>query len=78
MLEEYWVDGESNPCIGIILTVGFLPGLKVDAIPLFQPRKVTKLQFVKMMFSIGFFIFYCAELNCSAALSLIWERKWGQ
>ncbi|XP_052303589.1 F-box/LRR-repeat protein At5g63520 isoform X2 [Populus trichocarpa] len=39
MLEEYWVDGESNPCNGIILTVGFLPGLKVDAIPLFQPRK---------------------------------------
>ncbi|XP_061953779.1 F-box/LRR-repeat protein At5g63520-like [Populus nigra] len=39
MLEEYWVDGESNAYIGIILTVGFLPGLKVDAIPLFQPRK---------------------------------------
>ena len=78
MSEEYWVDGESNPCNGIILTVGFLPGLKVDAIPLFQPRKVTKLQFVKMMFSIGFFIFYCAKLNGSVALSLIWERKWGQ
>ncbi|KAJ6748387.1 F-BOX ONLY PROTEIN 22 [Salix purpurea] len=40
MLEEYWVDGESNSCFGIILTVGFLPGLIVDAIPLLQPRKV--------------------------------------
>ncbi|KAJ6386822.1 hypothetical protein OIU78_016700 [Salix suchowensis] len=40
MLEEYWADGESNSCFGIILTVGFLPGLIVDAIPLLQPRKV--------------------------------------
>ncbi|KAL3571290.1 hypothetical protein D5086_028539 [Populus alba] len=46
MLEEYWVDGESNPCIGIILTVGFLPGLKVDAIPLFQPRKGCRAEMV--------------------------------
>ncbi|KAG5234274.1 F-box/LRR-repeat protein [Salix suchowensis] len=38
MLEEYWADGESNSCFGIILTVGFLPGLIVDAIPLLQPR----------------------------------------
>ncbi|KAI9384717.1 hypothetical protein POPTR_012G100500v4 [Populus trichocarpa] len=40
MLEEYWADGESISCFGIILTVGFLPGLKVDVIPLLQPRKV--------------------------------------
>ncbi|KAB5532159.1 hypothetical protein DKX38_018829 [Salix brachista] len=40
MLEEYRADGESNSCFGIILTVGFLPGLIVDAIPLLQPRKV--------------------------------------
>ncbi|KAJ6977752.1 F-box/LRR-repeat protein [Populus alba x Populus x berolinensis] len=46
MLEEYWADGESNSCFGIILTVGFLPGLKVDVIPLLQPRKVHRLALV--------------------------------
>ncbi|KAJ6882515.1 hypothetical protein NC651_028953 [Populus alba x Populus x berolinensis] len=46
MLEEYWPDGESNSCFGIILTVGFLPGLKVDVIPLIQPRKVHRLALV--------------------------------
>ncbi|KAF9671727.1 hypothetical protein SADUNF_Sadunf12G0078400 [Salix dunnii] len=40
MLEENRSDEESNSCVGIILTVGFLPGLKVDAIPLLRPRKV--------------------------------------
>lgn len=27
---------------GIVLTVGYLPGLKVEAIPLLQPPKVTE------------------------------------
>lgn len=29
---------------GIVLTVGFVPGLKVDAIPLLRPTKVMDLQ----------------------------------
>jgi hypothetical protein len=41
MIEDFWVDGASNSSFGIMLSVGFLPGLKVDAIPLLRPRKVT-------------------------------------
>ncbi|KAL9392836.1 hypothetical protein Peur_016756 [Populus x canadensis] len=40
MIEDFWVDGASNSSFGIMLAVGFLPGLKVDAIPLLRPRKV--------------------------------------
>ncbi|CAK7351491.1 unnamed protein product [Dovyalis caffra] len=39
MIEDFWVDGASNSGFGVVLTVGFLPGLKVDAIPLLRPRK---------------------------------------
>lgn len=38
-IDDYaWLNEGSS---GIVLTVGFVPGLKVDAIPLLQPKKVT-------------------------------------
>ncbi|PNT11323.2 hypothetical protein POPTR_011G010200v4 [Populus trichocarpa] len=40
MLEDFWADAASkNSGFGVLLTVGFLPGLQVEAIPLLRPRK---------------------------------------
>ncbi|KAL9384204.1 hypothetical protein Peur_024527 [Populus x canadensis] len=40
MLEDFWVDAASkNSGFGMLLTVGYLPGLKVEALPLLRPRK---------------------------------------
>lgn len=38
-----WIDGNIDEVpvnTGIVLTVGFVPGLKVDVIPLLRQRKV--------------------------------------
>nr|TKS03848.1 hypothetical protein D5086_0000148770 [Populus alba] len=40
MLEDFWADAASkNSGFGVLLTVGFFPGLQVEAIPLLRPRK---------------------------------------
>ncbi|CAK7353274.1 unnamed protein product [Dovyalis caffra] len=39
MMDDSWGDGKSNSDFAIILTVGFLPGLRIDAILLVVPRK---------------------------------------
>ncbi|KAG6754615.1 hypothetical protein POTOM_040407 [Populus tomentosa] len=40
MLEDFWADAASkNSGFGVLLTVGFFPGLHVEAIPLLRPRK---------------------------------------
>ncbi|CAK7336744.1 unnamed protein product [Dovyalis caffra] len=46
MMDDFWGDGESNSDFGIILTVGFLPGLRVDAIPLVRPRKAHRVAII--------------------------------
>jgi hypothetical protein len=46
MLEDFWVDAASkNSGFGMLLTVGYLPGLKVEALPLLRPRKVRRFAF---------------------------------
>ncbi|XP_011002593.1 PREDICTED: F-box/LRR-repeat protein At5g63520-like [Populus euphratica] len=40
MLEDFWADAASkNSGFGMLLTVGYLPGLKVEALPLLRPRE---------------------------------------
>lgn len=46
MLEDFWADAASkNSGFGMLLTVGYLPGLKVEALPLLRPRKVSRIAF---------------------------------
>jgi len=61
MLEDFWADAASkNSGFGVLLTVGFLPGLQVEAIPLLRPRKVRSFFFFHILYfalAIGFIAF---------------------
>ncbi|KAL3596108.1 hypothetical protein D5086_007745 [Populus alba] len=69
MIEDFWVDGASNSSFGIMLAVGFLPGLKVDAIPLLRPRKARGVAMVdKFVMDI---MNFAASVSDSTSPSLI-------
>lgn len=53
MFSEVHVHDDTELNFGVLLTVGFLPGLKVDAIPLLQVPKVGLLLMFWIMNSLS-------------------------
>lgn len=53
----------------ILLTVGFLPGLKVAAIPLFQSKKVKLLFLIPKRLYSDFYFYFCPRICKVIALN---------